>query len=283
MAQDRPLDSIEPADCLVRARLFAAEVELIRKEVGKPVEARPAVVVTNASPRECYFQALASFRKADRLCQEYAGDPMALVPHAPPLGDIKPGHVLLVIDAALRELGEVKRAIGCTEEAKPSAREAGKTPSDVFSTLATANRQLNLLLERPFTPADVFQQISLAIAYTARLVGAEPPAAPAFERGKRPADCYKRMAGCLELTRQAAKKAGLPMIDQAPGSNEDLVLPSDCFDLATLVLGEVAFLHAHKKESTAPYPFEANVPGRKLPSHVFQLVGVLEKQLAALK
>ncbi len=162
--QDHQPSSIEPADCYLRARSLAAEVEMIRREAGRPSETRPAVTVTGASPRECYFQALAVFRKADRLCQEVAGDPMAMVPHAPPLGELRPGHVLMVIDAALRELAEVKRALRIEDAAPTPAREPARTPSDVFGALATANRQLNLLLERPFTPADVFQTVSLAIA-----------------------------------------------------------------------------------------------------------------------
>nr|HEX4313802.1 hypothetical protein [Kofleriaceae bacterium] len=278
---NRSIESIEPADCFQRARLFAAEVELIRREAGRPVETRGAVAVTNASPRECYFQALASFRKADRLCQEAAGDPMASIPHSAPLGDLRPGHVLGVIDAALRELAEVKQALHVTDKAEQPAREAQRTPSDVFGALATANRQLNLLLERPFTPADVFQQVSLAIAYTARL-GAEPAAPPAFERAKRPADCYRRLQGCLESARAIARRNKHQVIDSFTAPSEDSVLPSDVFDVATLVLGEVAFLHSHSKDATPLYPFEANMPGRKLPAHVFQLAGVLEKQLQQL-
>jgi hypothetical protein len=67
----------------------------------------------------------------------------------------------------------------------------------------------------------------------------------------------------------------------APGDAAN-VLPSDVYDLASLLLGEVAFLHSIAKDAHAPYPFEANAPGRKLPSHVWQLAGVLEQQLTQL-
>jgi len=220
------------------------------------------------------------FRKADRLCQEYAGDPMAPVPHSPPLADLQPAHVLGVIDAALRELREVARAVGA-DIGDPPAREPGKTPSDVFGALATANRQINLLLERPFTPADVFQQVSLAIAYASRLSKHEP-AVGAFERAKRPADCYRRLMACLDLARGAVRRANQPVIDGF-GTADDAILPSDVYDAATLVLAEVAYLHALSKDANPVYPFEANQPGRKLPAHVFQLAGALEKQLQQLK
>ncbi len=146
-----------------------------------------------------------------------------------------------------------------------------------------SDRQINLLLERPFAPADVYQQVALAVAYAARLAGHEPPAPPAFVRGKRPAECYQRLGGCLDAARALVRRAGQPVIEAAPiAGAAEVVLPSDVYDLATLVLGEVAYLHALSGESQAPFPFEGNVPGRKLPSHVWQLAGLLERQLQQL-
>ena len=43
------------------------------------------------------------------------------------------------------------------------AREATRTPSDVFGALATANRQINLLLTMPFTPATFVNSRACAI------------------------------------------------------------------------------------------------------------------------
>lgn len=139
----------------------------VDQQLDRPVRrARRAHQILHEQPLECWFQALAVFRKADRLCQELAGDPVASVPQAPSIAQNRPGHVLAVIEAASREL----------------AAEA--------------------------------------------------------------------------------------------------ILPSDVYDLASLVLGEVAFLHAITPDANpAPYPFESNQPGRKLPSHVWQLAGVLEAQL----
>ena len=64
------MGDILPAHCFVRACQLAAEIELVGREMGRPTEGRMPVTVTGASPRECWFQALAVFRKADRLCAE---------------------------------------------------------------------------------------------------------------------------------------------------------------------------------------------------------------------
>jgi hypothetical protein len=279
----KAIESIEPPDCYLRAVQLTAAVERIRFAMGRPVDRRPAVTVSGASPRECWFQALAVFRKADRLCQELAGDPLATIPHAPPMNAIRPGHVLAVIDAAIRELDEVQRVLGIEARGDDAPRDSARTPSDVFGALATANRQINLLLERPFSPADVYQQVSLAISYLARVENVEPPPASPFVVGKRPADCYDRLLGCVPMLRRAIEATGQPVIDRTPQAGDaETVLPSDVYDLATLVLGEAVFLHAQRPDANPPYPFEGHASGRKLPSHVWQLVGVLEQQLQRL-
>jgi hypothetical protein len=280
---------IEPPDCYARAQLLAAEVELIRQEMGRPQDRRPAPVVKGAAPREVYFQALSLFRKADRLCYEITGDQLASIPHAPPIASIEPGDVLGVLDAAHREISETKARLGIHEDAKEPKRDASKTPSDVFAACLSVTRQLNLLLERPFAPGDVFQQVSLAVAYAGRLLAAFPnidttPDLPAFKRRQRPADCYDRIAGVVTNLQKVIARSGLNALQQAPERPGDVneVVPGDVFDIASLALAEVAFLHAHQGDANPPYPFEANLPGRKLPSHVFQLAGVLESQVNAL-
>lgn len=274
--------AMQPADCFVSAAHLAGEVERIRVEMGRPADTRPPVRVTGASPRECWFQALAVFRKADRLCHELGGDPLAIVPHAPPIHLIEPRHVHAVISAAAAELAEVTKALGLGP-AGPLPARTEKTPSDVFGVLATTDRQINLLLERPFAPADVFQQVALAVSYAARLTGEAPPAPAAYVGGKRPADCYARLTACLGATRTLIERAGHPVIAGAMvAGDETQIVPSDVFDLASLVLGEIAFLHALKADANPPHPWEGNAPGRKLPSHVWQLAGVLEAQLQRL-
>jgi hypothetical protein len=289
MSTKKAARKIEPPDCYVRAQQLAGDVELIRQEMGRPQDRRPAPVVKGAAPREVYFQALSLFRKADRLCYEITGDQLASIPHAPPISAIEPADVLGVLDAAMREVDETKQRLGITESAKEPKRDASKVPSDVFAACLGVTRQLNLLLERPFAPGDVYQQVSLAVAYAGRLLAAFPsidthPDLPAFKRRQRPADCYDRLASCVAMLQKVVGRSGLQVMQQAPERPGDgnEVVPGDVYDIASLALAEVAFLHAHQADTNPPYPFEANAPGRKLPSHVFQLAGVLETQLNAL-
>ena len=57
--------------------------------------------------------------------------------------------------------------------------------------------------------------------------------------------------------------------------------PSDVYDLAALLVSELAHLHAQKTNALPPR--RTFYPGRKLPSHVFQRVGVLSRQIDAIR
>lgn len=280
---ERPMESIEPPDCFVRARRLVAEVELVRSEMGRPKDPRGSAAVSGASPREVYFQALAAHRKAGRLCREITGDAKSGIPHAPAVPEIHPGHVYGVIDVALLNLTTVKKALGMSETASEPARDAAKTPSDVFGALVGVSRQINLMLDRPFTPADVFQELSLAVSYASRLSRREPPALPALERKKRPADCYVKLSSCLQSARALVEKTDHPVIAGAPDAGDPTwIAPSDVYDLASLLVAEMAFLHGLSTDVNPPHAWEAGAPGRKLPSHVYQLAGLFEQQLKGL-
>ena len=76
-----------------------------------------------------------------------------------------------------------------------------------------ANRQLNLLLDERFAPSDVFQQVTLAVGYTAQLLKPYPgaeliPEEPVFDPGKTPGDVYRRLLGCFENLREIAAASG---------------------------------------------------------------------------
>jgi hypothetical protein len=60
------------------------------------------------------------------------------------------------------------------------------------------------------------------------------------------------------------------------------VLPGDVYDLASLVLGELTYLHAITPNAAPVHGFEPDASGYRLPAHVDQLARTLEAQLASL-
>ncbi len=124
----------------------------------------------------------------------------------------------------------------------------------------------------------MYTTVALASAYATRLGSTVKPAP--FERGRQPAHCYAKLESCLEKAAQlVAKRGGKALTSR--GAPAD-VLPGDVYDLANLVLGEIAYLHALVPDSQALHAFDPNVSGHRLPSHVYQLASTLEAQLSSL-
>lgn len=284
VAQRPSTDLISPPDVLALVDVFRAELEELRFLMGRPKNRQPELNVQRASPREVYFQALTMFQKADRMCFEHTRK-RSTRPTLPE-GDISPSDVYNVVDAALQSLRQVKRRYGLETDARLSEPDATKQPTDVFKSIVQANQQLNLMLERQFAPSDVFQQVTRAVGYASRLLDRFPntvliPEEPAFEAGKRPADVYRRLLGCVERIRRLADLSGLELLElQVDEKLIQQAEPSDVFDIASLVVSELSYLHG--KLTDAKPPRDVYYVGRKFPAHVYQRVGILERQLAEL-
>ena len=272
------LEDIHPRHCYARAQTLLAEIGLIRDELGRSADGRPPVEITDAKPRECYFEALATWHKADRLATELGVGATRFAHPAPPLSDTTPGHVLQVIDATIARVDAIKTQLHISDRVAEVAVEANRQPSDVLSTLIRVNRELSRALERPFTPSDVYRVVALASTYAARL-GGTAELAP-FERRRKPVDCYQRLVACQQALAAAISKKGQQSLTSR-GVPSD-VLPGDVYDMATLVLGELTFLHALTPNAAPVHAFEPPATGYRLPAHVDQLARTLEAQLAAI-
>ena len=276
---------IGPPDVFVRVGLVRDELELIRFAMGQPKNEQPEFGVKGAAPREVYFQTLTLFRKSERLSFEHTREHS--VEPVLPKGDIEPADVYEVVDAALERVRSVKRKLGIKKQSAPAKPDPTKTPNDVFRSAVQANRQINILLERRFGPSDVFQQVTLGVGYASRLLESFPdaetiPKAPAFEAGKRPGDVYQRLLGCVERIRRIAHASNFQVLElNAEEADFAQAEPSDVYDVASLLVSELDFLHSHLDGARPPR--EVYYVGRKFPSHVYQRVGILEQQLIQLE
>ena len=278
----------EPADCHARVGLVSRELESLRLEMGRPVAQSPALTMVGVKPREVYFIAQAMFRKAERFCFEQTGQ-RATLPAMPSVPRMTPGDVLAVLDAGLERIRHVKLVLGVIETCEAPQRNPLSTPSDVFRAVLAANSQLNALLEQQFAPEDVFEQVGLAVGYASALLsrfpsGSSAPELPAFERGKQPVDCYRKLGESIDRAEVILGAANLEMMDVTLGAvDQGMVIPSDVYDLASLLVAELAYLHSEVPGLAAPKPYESDHRGRKLPSHVYRCAGLLDAQLTSLQ
>lgn len=283
--QETSHSEITPPDVYARVALLRAELELIRFEMGKTKPAQSQLPVSDAAPREVYFQAFTLLLKSDRLCFEQTREHLILPEtHA---GSVTPAHSFRLVTDALKMIRKVKVSLAITTHSQEPVRNIENTATSVFQSIVRANQQLNLLLDKPFAPSDVFQQVTRAINHSATLLkhvssSIRIPPDPAFENGKKPADVYRQLAGCFEHLEAIAEISGVEVLKlDSTGIDFGKVSPSDVYDIASLVVSELA--HFVSKLPKPPPPRATYFPGRKFPSHVYQRAGILEAQLKQLE
>ena len=278
---------IESFQVYARATVVHSELETLRYHLGKPEVSPPVITASGVTPHETYFQALALFRNANQLCFEHTGR-LAEVPPLP-AGTIDCHEVQKVIDAALERIVLVRKTFDTADhlELAKDSTDTSKSRTDVFNLLVQSNRQLNLLLDRRVAPREVFSQATLASSYTACLLERSPefdllPKAPAYEAGKRPVDVFHRLLICLDHVRGIAQVSDVPMLDLTINQDQlSTVEPSDVYHLASLIVAELTCLHSQLEGAQSP-PDLYEV-GRKVPSDVYQRVGLLQQQLITLE
>ena len=175
----------------------------------------PRLPASGVSGFEAYFQAQTLFRKANQLAREFAGAERVAAPPVPD-GELQPSHTLAVATAALEQVRLVKAALDVDEELQLQASNVGSA-TGVFMTILDANRQLNLLINVPIVPGDVFDQVTLAVLYSAAILGHHevedivPEAAP-FDGYKRPADVYVLLLRSADVLSRVAENSGVSVL-----------------------------------------------------------------------
>ena len=146
-------------------------------------------------------------------------------------------------------------------------------------TILDANRQLNLLIDAPVRPSDVFDQVSLAVIYGAAVlahygISDTVPSAPAFDGYKRPADVYGVLLGCAEVLGDIADQVGVQVLRLSPRRNiPDDIEPGHVFDIATIVRrGTGSGLRRAGHGGGLP---DVGAPGDDLPTQVHGRASVL--------
>lgn len=278
------IQQIIPADVLARVKLLSAELGQIRAALGKKQVTQSLITVSGAAPREVYFEAQALFEKANRLAYEVTGshedDPEI---HSE---NLLPAHVWQLVDASLKRILVVRERLGIKKTPKEPREPSSTTPTDVFNAILNVNQQLNALLYRQVAPSDVFEQVTLAISYTERLLKAlivekRIPNTPAFIADRTPADVYNRLVQCVKLLQGISKDSGVKMLSiNVHNLGIYQATPSDVFDLSKIIVSEVRHLATLLPGIQEIQPY---YPGYKTPSEVYQRAGILLKQLEQLK
>lgn len=278
------IESILPADVLARTQLLLDEIELIRLELGKLKLDNTLEAVLNASPREVYFQALTSFIKANRLLYEQTGD-RDILPPSINIKSIKPFHVWHMVNKSYEQILKVKNSLRIGEQIIEKEYPIDTSPSDVFSQVILTHKQLNVLLKKQFYPSDSYQKINESIYLMAALLATESsikriPSAEAFERRKTPSDVYAYLIKTRLILTKILNNSGIKFV-QLKYDIKGIKGPSDVYDLASLLVADLHYVHSLKLAALAPA--KTYLAGKKTPSDVYQRVSILKQQLLTLQ
>jgi len=279
------IQSITSADVFARVQLVRKELDDIRFEMGKPNSREVGLLVKDATPHEVFFQAKTLDQKVDRLTRELTEQSESLreidEPH-----DIRPFHVWKVVDTSLRRLLSLKQQLGLPLTNSEALADQEITPTQVFFVIGLANKQLNHLLLHQFSPKDVAKKVNLGREYIKHLLEKFPTAPapaplPSLERGRVPWDSYDRLVDCYMVLGDIARASNIQMLNLATQNlDRPDIQPNDVYDIATLILSELAYLHSHLPNALPPH--QSKLHGPILPSHVYQQAGGLLAQLKTL-
>lgn len=279
-----PAPAESPPDVYRQVQLLSQAVAKLRLHMGAPVADHLNLSVRDAQPHDVFFQALALFRKSDRLLFEMTRQ-KAVLPDIQ--ADVyRPADVSQLVEATRHNVASILDDLGLAYPLDLPARDPSKTPSDVFVAIQVVSRQLNLLLERRFSPNEVYMQVTLAIGYAARQLARFPgaeriPTEPEVEPGRVPSDVFFKLLECLDRISEIYRIADLPSLEvDARDISRTNITHGDVFDIASLVVARLDYLHKHFTVKRRPrQPF---YPGRVFPTDVWRRAGVLHVQLEQL-
>ena len=272
-------------DVYALASLVADEIETIREVMGRPFDDSPRLPASDVSQLEVYFQAQTLFRKANQLAQEYAGAERIAAPPLPE-GGLSPADTHAVVTGALEQIRLAKGAMGIEAEGEVQTRSSASA-TGVFMTILDANRQLNLLIGVPILPRDVFDQVTLAVLYSAAILshyGAENlvPDAEPFDGYKRPADVYRLVLQGVDIVSRLADRSGASVLSLSSRRNiPDDIEPGHVYDVSRILVAGLAVVgDALDAEDVFP---TLERPELIFPTQVYARATVLLQQLEQIE
>lgn len=271
------------SDILFEIEKIKSELEILRLHLGKSINFQTNITTENANSREVFFQALTMFKKTERLLFERTAK------HAPqpkiPSKEINDQDVYEMVVKTLDQIKKIKNYLEIkTKVNKPKLIRNVKS-STLFKEIININRSLNLLLDYSFSPSDVYGQVELANNYTLSLINFYDPnyqsANIDFAPNKFPHQVLKKLVDSFAIIKSVYDQTGLDSITFEV--NQELfksATPSDVYDIASLVVSELNYLH--RKAPRISPPKEVYYSGKKIPADVFKLASELYENLSYL-
>lgn len=275
---------VTPRQVYQEAQQLRAEVERIRRYLGVRSPRARSYRLEDAVPRQNFYQAQTLFRKCNQLAQEIAGVSREH-PTPAPDRELTSADVLSMLQAARGQLAHVNQELGIEEALAPPKPERNRNASDVMREIIEAGYTLNELVREGADWPDIYDRVLQMVFYTAGVLpeGQRYPALPPYECCKMPEDVYQSLVQSLADLERVADSVDFPLVRiiikkrAEGGAGVDTV-----YDLTTVMVSDLAEitlrLAADDSIDLPDYPR----PKRILPSHVYLVAQVLQRQIGAM-
>jgi hypothetical protein len=268
---------------LALIQVMGTHLEAIRIYMGKAQMEIARLDVENAAAHETYYQAVNLYRKADRLALEIIRSTRELE-YRDRSEDIGMDAVYAVVEQALQRVDAVAADLGIDLPPAPDEAPTASV-SDVYEALLNTGQRINQLLERQFSPSDVYQQVTKALNITLALFDRFPgerrvTQEPEWTPGKKPGDVYQVLLDCHAVVRDIAQRSGIDVLALSATPKSSPYRPGEVYDIATLLVSELNYIYAAVPGLSQPAA--SYFPGRKFPSDVHQRARRLHQTLIRL-
>lgn len=260
--------TISPAHVYQKAQTVEIRLQQIAKRIGKPLHSQSALSVSNAQPREVYFQAQTLLNLSTQLNHEI-NNSHSLVSQATykPHALIAPKDVLKLINQADNQLISTETRLNIKKTPATPALQTNIKPTDVYNLLLKINTQVNSLLDTSVTTTNVYSALTFAMHLTSNLLEDSKkikhyPNLKQQTTNASPKQLLESVTACYRTLERYAHKKKQPMLSiqlkSEPLYWKQTIQTAN--DLSQAIIAELFYLnYANDPNFTSPTPlYQAN-------------------------
>ena len=277
-------NNISPIDVFTELSEINERLTYMMAQMGIKPDQEDILSISNASPREIYYQAIHLVKMSNRLSNDYLNKTISFPSY--PRGGITSSNIFTLVNLSLGIIKQVQDKLKIKNEPQALTDQNIVTPSNIFNTLLNTTVKMSNILKYRTNPTDTYAQLQESITYTAALLQTFPNSNPSptsieVNSVKYPLDVFNQLVNCYNLVKAIGAASGIKMLDMninVPNvKNVDI---NEVDQLSYIILSEIAYLYEIKTGLTPNVEKENLIP--KFHSDLFQQGVSLQAQLQEL-
>lgn len=277
-------ETISNADVLSRVKLIRAQLDVIRRFVGRPTAPKTFLNVTGAHSREVYIQIYGLLHRVQRLGFEYVGTPITTL--EPLRLKSTPATNFVLLNQILTTVLTVREYLGIKVPIPEKLEALETSESDVFNSVVALAQELEVLFDQKERDSEVYSLIAygqnLASLLSSHTSKKFRPLEPDFVPFKTHKDVYKILYDSYQEIEKIAEAYNLSVLSFS--LNEAMIAQASVahvWELSVLMASELLFLNrAILNIEPNQRPF---YHGRRFPSHSVQQATLLKQVLKSIR